>query len=248
MIKKLLIGILVANSLVFAGEISVCAASDLKFALDEIIKVYEAKNKEEKVKVSYGSSGKFTTQIINGAPYQLFFAANIEYPMKLKEAGQIVGEIRPYAIGRLALVTPKGKIEVKKGLDILKSAKIEKFAIANPEHAPYGKAAVEVLERSGTLASVKSKYVLGENIQQATNFVLTANADAGIIAYSLLLSPGISDKLDSYLIPANLHKEMKQAYTITKKGENDPSVKKFVAFFESRESDVILKRYGFTLE
>jgi len=248
MIKKIFIGLLVAKSLIFAGEINVCAASDLKFALDEIVKSYEAKNKNEKVKVSYGSSGKFTTQIMNGAPYQLFFAANIEYPEKLKAAGQTAGEIKPYAIGRLALVSPKGKLDVKKGLELLKSAPIGKFSIANPEHAPYGKAAIEILQNSKTLDSVKQKFVLGENIQQATNFVLSGAADAGIVAYSLLLSPGAADKLDGYLIPANLHKEMKQAYVITKKGENNEEVKKFAAFFESKESDIILKKYGFTLE
>jgi molybdate transport system substrate-binding protein len=248
MIKKLILGLLVAKSLIFAGEISVCAASDLKFALDEIVKNYEAKNTGEKVKVSYGSSGKFTTQIQNGAPYELFFAANIEYPLKLKELGLIVGEPKPYAIGRLALVTQKGKVDIKKGMDILKSAKIEKFAIANPEHAPYGKAAVEILEKSGTVSYVKSKFVLGENIQQATNFVLTGNADAGIIAYSLLLSPGVSGKLDGFLIPTNLHKEMKQAYAVTKKGEGNQGIKKFIAFFEGKESDAVMKKYGFMLE
>ena len=248
MIKKILIGLLAAKALIFAGEISVCAASDLKFALDEITKSYEAKHKDEKVKISYGSSGKFTTQIQNGAPYQLFFAANIEYPLKLKEAGLVVGEPKPYAVGRLALVAQKGKFDLKKGLELLKTAKIEKFSIANPEHAPYGKAAVEILEKSATLQYVKPKFVLGENIQQATNFVLTGGADVGIIAYSLLLSPEAKDKLDGYLIPTNLHKEMKQAYAVTKKGENDISVKKFLNFFESKESDAILKKYGFTLE
>lgn len=248
MIKKILLSLLLAKSMIFAGEISVCAASDLKFALDEIVKSYEAKNKDEKVKVSYGSSGKFTTQILNAAPYQLFFAANIEYPQKLKAAGMTVGEIKPYAIGRLALVSPKGKLDVKKGLEILKTASINKVAIANPEHAPYGKAAVEILQNSRTYDAVKNKFVLGENIQQATNFVISGSADAGIIAYSLLLSPGVQDKIDGYLIPTNLHKEMKQAYVITKKGENDQAVKKFAAFFEGKESDVILKKYGFTLE
>lgn len=248
MIKKILIGLLIAKSLIFAGEINVCAASDLKFALDEIAKNYEAKNKDEKVKISYGSSGKFTTQIMNGAPYQLFFAANIEYPEKLKVARQTASEIKPYAIGRLALVAPKGKLDIKKGLEVLKTAQIGKFSIANPEHAPYGKAAMEILQNSKTVDSVKQKLVLGENIQQATNFVLSGAADAGIIAYSLLLSPGIGDKLDGYLIPANLHKEMKQAYVVTKKGENNQEVKNFIAFFESKESDIILKKYGFTLE
>ncbi len=248
MIKKIVLGLLVAKTLIFAGEINVCAASDLKFALDEIVKTYEAKNKDEKVKVSYGSSGKFTTQIMNGAPYQLFFAANIEYPEKLKVAGLIASEIKPYAIGRLALVAPKGKLDIKKGLEALKTAQINKFSIANPEHAPYGKAAVEILQNSKTYDAVKQKFVLGENIQQATNFVLSGSAEAGIIAHSLLLSPGVTDKLDGYIIPANLHKEMKQAYVVTKKGENNQDVKKFATFFEGKEADTILKKYGFTLE
>jgi molybdate transport system substrate-binding protein len=248
MIKKLLIGLVLAKSLIFAGEIQVAAASDLKFALDEIVKLYESKNIGEVAKVSYGSSGKFTTQIINGAPYQLFFAANIEYPERLKAAGMIVGEPKPYAIGKLALVAQKGKYDLKKGLEVLKTAQIGKFSIANPEHAPYGKAAIEILQNSKTLELVKQKLVLGENIQQATNFVILGAADMGIVAYSLLLSPEAMGKLDGYLIPSNLHKEMKQAYAVTKKGENNPSVQKFIAFFESRESDVILKKFGFVLD
>lgn len=248
MIKRLMLGFLVLKSVVFAGEISVCAASDLKFALDEIIKLYEAGNAGERVKVSYGSSGKFTTQIMNGAPYQMFFAANIEYPQKLQAAGLTAGEIKPYAIGRLALASIKGKVDVKKGFEALKSAAISKFAIANPEHAPYGKAAMETLQNSKTIDSVKQKFVLGENIQQTANFILSGSAEAGIIAYSLLLAPGVSGKTDFYLIPANLHKEMKQAYVVTKKGEGDLLVKKFAAFFEGKDSDAILKKYGFTLE
>ncbi|HOI82881.1 MAG TPA: molybdate ABC transporter substrate-binding protein [Campylobacterales bacterium] len=248
MIKKILLGLLIAKSLVFGGEISVCAASDLKFALDEIVKNYETKNKDEKVKVSYGSSGKFTTQILNGAPYQLFFAANIEYPQRLKAAGQTSGEIKPYAIGRLALVAQKGRLDTKKGLEILRTAQINKFSIANPEHAPYGKAAVEILQNSKIYDFVKTKFVLGENIQQATNFVLSGAAEGGIIAYSLLLSPGVGEKLDSYLIPTSLHKEMKQAYVVTKQGEHSLSVKKFIAFFEGKEADTIMKKYGFALE
>lgn len=246
--KKTFFALFAAAYSLFAADIQVAAASDLKFALDEIVAIYEAKNKDEKVKVSYGSSGKFTTQIINGAPYQLFFAANIEYPQKLKAAGLIVGEPRPYAIGRLALVAKKGRYDIKKGLQLLKTANIGKFSIANPEHAPYGKAAMEILQNSKTVDNVKQKLVLGENIQQATNFVLLGAADMGIVANSLLLSPEAIGKLDGYLIPANLHKEMKQAYAVTKKGEGNPSVQKFTAFFEGKEADTVLKKYGFSLD
>ena len=193
--------------------VTIAAAADLKFALAEIAKAYEATNKDDKVKVTFGASGKLTTQITEGAPFDLFFAANIEYPEKLKAAGMTVGEIKPYAIGRLVMLTKKGsQIDLKNGLQILTSDKIRKIAIANPEVAPYGKAAVEALKSAGIYEKVESKIVKGENVQQAATFGITGAADVAIVAHSLALQPTIANEVNTYLIDGKLHKKMVQAY------------------------------------
>jgi molybdate transport system substrate-binding protein len=186
---------------------------------------------------------------MNGAPFELFFAANIEYPEKLKAAGQTVGEIKPYAIGRLAILTKRGSgVDVKKGISILTSEQVKKISIANPDVAPYGKAAVEVLKHYGIYEKVQSKLIKGENVQQAANFGITGATDVAVVAHSLALSPTISREIEYYLIDGSAHPKMIQAYTMTKKGAANPSAKNFLAFFESKESDIILKKYGFTLE
>lgn len=249
MLKKILLGILAAKALIFASDINIAAAADLKFALAEIAKAYEATAKDDKVKVTFGASGKLTTQITEGAPFDLFFAANIEYPEKLKSAGMTSGEIKPYAIGRLVLLTKKGgQIDLKNGLQVLTSDKVRKIAIANPDVAPYGKAAVEALKSAGIYEKIESKIVKGENVQQAATFGITGAADVAVVAHSLALQPTIANEVNTYLIDGKLHKQMIQAYVATKRGGANPSAKKFLEFFESKNGDAILKKYGFTLE
>ena len=249
MLKKILIGLLAAKALIFAADINVAAAADLKFALAEIAKAYEASNKDDKVKTTFGASGKLTTQIIEGAPFDLFFAANIEYPEKLKAANMTSTEIKPYAVGRLVMLTKKGsQVDLKSGLNVLASDKVSKIAIANPDVAPYGKAAVEALKSAGIYEKVESKIVKGENVQQAATFGITGAADVAVVAHSLALQPTIANEVNTYLVDAKLHKKMIQAYVMTKRGAGNPSAKKFLEFFESKNGDAILKKYGFTLE
>ncbi len=249
MIRKILVGLLAAKSLIFAGEINIAAAADLKFALTKIIKIYEASNKSETVKTTFGASGKLTTQITEGAPFDLFFAANISYPERLKAVGMTFGEIKPYAVGRLVILTKKGSgVDVKQGANILLSPKVEKIAIANPDVAPYGKAAVEALKSFGVYDKVQNKIVKGENAQQAATFGITGAADVAIVAHSSALQPLVAKDTESFLIPASAHAKMVQGYVMTKKGADNPSSKKFLTFFESKDGDAILKKYGFTLE
>jgi len=249
MIKKIVIGLLVAKSLIFAGEINIAAAADLKFALADIVKAYEAANKGETVKTTFGASGKLTTQITEGAPFDLFFAANISYPEKLKAANMTAGDIKPYAVGRLVILTKKGSgVDVKQGANILLSDKVKKIAIANPDVAPYGKAAVEAMKNLGIYNKIEGKIVKGENVQQAATFGITGAADAAIVAHSLALQPTIAKDIDSFLIPASAHTKMVQAYVMTKKGAENPSAKKFLAYFEGKDGDAVMKKYGFTLE
>jgi molybdate transport system substrate-binding protein len=249
MIKKLLLGIVIAKSLIFAGEINIAAAADLKFALSDIVKVYEAANKSEVVKTTFGASGKLVVQITEGAPFDLFFAADTSFPEKLKANGMAVGEIKPYAVGRVVLLTKKGSgVDVSHGLNILTSDKVKKIAIANPDVAPYGRAAVEAMKSGGVYEKIESKIVKGENVQQAATYGLTGSADVALVAHSLTLQPAIAKDIDSFLIDQKYHKKMVQAYVMTKKGADNPSAKKFLNFFESKEGDAVMKKYGFTLE
>ena len=249
MIKKLLVGLLVAKSLIFAGELNIAAAADLKFALAEIAKAYEDAYKGEVVKTTFGASGKLVAQITEGAPFDLFFAADISFPEKLKASGMAVGEIKPYAVGRVVILTKKGSgVDVKQGLNVLLSDKVKKIAIANPDVAPYGRAAVEAMKNAGVYEKVESKIVKGENVQQAATYGVTGAADVALVAHSLALQPAIAKDIDSTLIDQKYHKKMVQAYVMTKKGESNPNSKKFLEFFEGKVGDAIMKKYGFGLE
>ncbi len=249
MIKKILLSLLIAKSMLFAGELNIAAAADLKFALADIVKAYEAANKDDRVKVTFGASGKLVAQITEGAPFDLFFAADISFPERLKANGLAVGEIKPYAVGRVVMLTKKGSgVDVKQGMNILLTDKVKKVSIANPDVAPYGRAAVEALKSSGVYDKISAKIVKGENVQQAATFGITGAADVALVAHSLVLQPTISKDVDYYLVPQSAHKKMVQAYVMTKKGADNASAKKFLAFFEGKEGDTIMKKYGFTLE
>src|SRR5258707_7403063 len=176
-----------------AQEIRVAAAADLKFALDELDAQYK-KQTGKKIDVSYGSSGNFFAQIQNGAPFDLLLSADIEYPQKLEAAGLAEpGTLYEYAVGRIVIwMPPDSNVDVaKQGWNALLDAQVKKIAIANPEHAPYGRAAVAALQEAGIYESVKAKLVYGENISQAAQFVQSGNAQAGIGAMSLAVSPGM---------------------------------------------------------
>src|SRR5947209_1738637 len=176
-------------------EITVAAASDLTFALHDLAAQFE-KRTGKQVKLSFGSSGNFFAQIENGAPYDLFFSADIEYPEKLEQAGLTEpGTLFRYATGKLVLWAPKESgIDLSRGLSSLLDPRVKKIAIANPTHAPYGRAAVAALRRENLYDKLAGKLVFGENISQTAQFVLTGNADIGIIAISLALSPPMESK------------------------------------------------------
>src|SRR5947209_4943843 len=187
-------------SLVWAGpirasEISVAAASDLNFAFKEIVAEFEKKTGST-VKLSLGSSGNFFAQLSNGAPFDLFFSADIGYPKKLEEAGLAEpGTLYMYAVGRIVVWVPKGSpIAVAElGIKALQHPSVKKVAIANPKHAPYGRAAVAAMEHYKVHDTVKDKLVLGENISQTAQFIQTGGADIGIIALSLAVAPAMKE-------------------------------------------------------
>lgn len=229
-----------------AERIRVAAAADLKFAMDEIVAAFETRHPGGEVEVIYGSSGKFHTQIRQGAPFDLFFSADIGYPRELAKEGFAASEVVPYAVGRIVLWS-SGMDATKLTLADLADPAITRIAIANPKHAPYGKRAEEALRASRLWEKVGPKLVFGENIAHAAQFVQTGNAQVGILALSLALSPELAKKGGYFLIPDTLHQPLEQGYALTKPGAGKPLARKFADFMGSKPARAVMIRYGFVL-
>lgn len=229
-------------------ELTIAAASDLNFAFKELVGEYE-KQTENHVKLSLGSSGNFFSQIQNGAPFDLYFSADIGYPKKLEDAGLTVpGSLYRYAIGRIVLWTGNGShIDVAKGFESLREPTIKKIAIANPKHAPYGRAAVAAMEHFKVYDQVKDKLVLGENISQAAQFIESGACDIGIIALSLALAPTMKARGTFWEVPGEAHPPLEQGAVILKSSIHQGSAKRFLEFMKGPQGQEIMKRYGFTL-
>jgi len=228
-------------------EVRVAAAADLQYAMQDVAAQFE-KQTGTKVDVTYGSSGNFFSQMQNGAPFDLFFSADIEYPRKLESAGLAQpGTLYKYAVGRIAIWMPAdSKVDVSsQGWKALLDASVQKIAIANPEHAPYGRAAVAALHNARIYEQVKGKLVYGENISQAGQFVQSGNAQAGIVAMSLAVSPGMKDG-KRWEIPADMHPPIEQAAIALKSAKNKESAKAFLEFVKTEAGRATLSKYGFT--
>lgn len=235
---------------VWADEkILIAAASDLNFAMNEISRAFEKVNPGVKVEVSYGSSGNFYAQIKQGAPYDIFFSADTAYPALLEDEGFAVkGQRGLYAVGRIVLWIPKkSALNPRKGFNLVLEPGLKKLAIANPKHAPYGRAAAESLRYYGLWEKVQGKLVLGENISQTAQFAQTGTADAGIIAMSLAISPGMADSGSYWIIPTESYSRLEQVYTVLKRGKDKSSVKTFLEFVQGEKGKKILSDYGFVL-
>ena len=235
-------------AIALADDIAVAAASDLQFAIKELIVEYE-KQTGHHVKLSLGSSGNFYAQLQQGAPFDLYFSADIGYPKKLEEAGLTVpGALYRYAVGRVVLWAPKqSPVEVSKGLTVLRDAAVRKIAIANPKHAPYGRAAVAAMEQSQVYAEVKDRLVLGENISQAAQFIESGACDVGIIALSLAMAPVMKSAGSYWLIPAEAHPPLEQGAVIMKQSKQQDAARHFLQFMQSPQGQEVMTRYGFTL-
>lgn len=230
-----------------AQEVRVAAAADLKFAMQDVATQFE-KQSGTKLDVTYGSSGNFFSQLQNGAPFDLFFSADIDYPRKLEAAGLAErGTLYEYAVGRIAIWTPgDAKVDVTRlGWKTLLDPSVQKISIANPEHAPYGRAAVSALQKAGIYEQVKGKLVYGENISQAAQFVQSGNAQAGIVALSLAVSPGMKDG-KRWEIPADMHPPIEQAAILLKAAKNKDTARAFLEFVKSEPGRATLAKYGFT--
>lgn len=242
----LLLIALAVPSAVHAEKIAIAAAADLKFALDEIIRNFRHAGPADEVDVTYGSSGKFHAQIQQGAPYDLFFSADIAYPRELADKGLAASPVTPYAIGRIVLWSPTLDAS-KLTLEHLADSRFAHIAIANPKHAPYGKRAEEALRTLGLWEKVAPKLVFGENISHAAQFVQSGNAEIGILALSLVLNPELARQGSYALIPEKLHRPLEQAFVITRRAESNPLAKRFADHVRTPSSRAILERYGFSV-
>lgn len=229
-----------------AEKITIAAAADLKFAMDEIVSVYKQSNAAAEIEVIYGSSGKFNTQMQQGAPFDLFFSADIAFPRELAKNGLAASEVKPYAVGRIVLWSTSMDAS-KMTLESLTDPKITHIAIANPQHAPYGKRAEEALRVSGLWGKIESKLVYGENISNTAQFVQTGNAEVGIIALSLAVNPALSAKGGYYLIPDKLHAPLEQGFIITKRAADNALAKRFAEYMSSKPARAVMTKYGFVL-
>lgn len=237
----------IAGQTAHAGEkITIAAAADLKFALDEIVALFKKAHPADHVETIYGSSGKFQAQIRQGAPFDLYFSADIAYPRALKEEGFAASDVQPYAVGRIVLWSPS-RDAAKMTLGDLADSAIHKIAIANPKHAPYGKRAEEALKAAGVWERLEAKLVYGENVAQAAQFVQTGNAQAGIIALSLALSPELAKQGGYALISDRLHQPLEQGFIITRRAAGNPFAQAFARFMSGKEARAVMVRYGFVL-
>lgn len=238
-----------------APTVSLAAASDLISCLDALnaafLQIENPLSKTENpttLTVATGSSGNFFAQIKNGAPYDLFLSADLSYPRALIDARLAdPASLTPYAVGRLVLWTTRTDLALTDLAAVVRDPRVKKFAIANPAHAPYGRAARQTLDRLSLVSAAAPKLVLGENIAQTAQFVQTGNADAGLVALSLLLSPTRREPGRWQEIPATLHDPLEQAAVLTTRGAANPAAARYLAFLRSPAARKIFERYGFVL-
>jgi molybdate transport system substrate-binding protein len=229
-----------------AGEITVAAAADLTFVFKEIGARFQ-KETGNSIRLSYGSSGNFFSQIKNGAPYDIFFSADVSYPKKLEAAGLTVpGSLYEYATGKVVIWVPsKSKLDINQGLKVLLDPGIAKIAIANPVHAPYGAAAVAAMQHEGIYDQVKPKIIQGDNILQTAQFVQSGNADVGLIALSLALAPPMKSTGRYFEIPSADYPPVIQAAVILKSARDKDTAEKFLKFLKEPSTVALMQQYGF---
>lgn len=229
-----------------AGSITIAAAADLKFAMDEIVQLFRAGRPQDRIELIYGSSGKFHTQIQQGAPFDLYFSADIAYPRELEKAGHAAGPTRPYAVGRIVLWSNSRDASRMTLTDLLDPS-IKRIAIANPRHAPYGKRAEEALRAAGVWERIEPKLVMGENIAQTAQFVQTGNAQVGIIALALALNPTLAQAGGHALVDDRLHAPLDQGFIVTRRAAGNALATTFADFMGGPQARAVMTRYGFVL-
>jgi molybdate transport system substrate-binding protein len=226
----------------------IAAAADLSYCIDDIAASFRKEVPDAEIKISTGASGNFFAQIRNGAPFDAFLSADVDYPAQLARLGAADGStLTRYAVGRLVIWSPDPKLDVDKGLALLRDPRITRVAIANPATAPYGRAAKAALERDGLWEAVQAKLVIGENISQTSQFVQTGNAQVGLVSLASLRSPRLAGLGRYALVPDAGLAPIEQAAIVTKHGADNPLAARFVRFLGSPAARAILERNGFSI-
>jgi molybdate transport system substrate-binding protein len=230
-------------------EITVAAAADLSSALKDIAAGFEKKTGVQ-VKLSFGASGALTQQIQNGAPFDLFFSADMDYPRQLVSGGQADGAtLYQYAVGKLVLWVPvDSPLDVEhKGMQVLLDPSVKKIAVANPEHAPYGRAAVAALKHYGLYDQLTGKLVLGENVSQAAQFAESGNAQVGFVALAHAVAPSMQGRGKFWIVPAEAYPALAQGVVVISHSLHKKETAAFEEYIKTKDATEIWKRYGFTL-
>ncbi|MCK6390658.1 MAG: molybdate ABC transporter substrate-binding protein [Azonexus sp.] len=244
-LSALVISLLAAAGLQ-AAEVQVAVAANFTAPAQQIAGEFERRTGHKAV-LSFGATGKFYAQITNGAPFEVFLAADDTTPAKLdKENHTVPGSRFTYAVGALVLWSAKADFVDAKG-EVLKAGKFNKLAIANPKTAPYGAAAMETLSRMKLLDAVKPKFVQGENISQTVQFVSTGNAELGFVALSQVFKEGKLNSGSAWIVPGELHEPIYQDAVILAKGKDNPAAKAFIEFLKSPYGHAVVKSYGYAL-
>lgn len=229
-----------------AQDLAVAAAANVRFALEDIEKAFEAKTKL-KVEINYSSSGKLSTQITQGAPFDVFVSADEEYPQGLQKAGMTANVPKVYAQGTLVLWSTQPELVLKPDGKILLDSRVNKIAVANPRTAPYGRAAIEWLKKKGLYTKVESKLVYGESIAQTTQYILAGACEVGLTAKSMVMAEEMRGKGKWVDIDPKYHEPIRQAAVITSYGQKQhpAASRKFFDFLFSAEAKKIWKKYGY---
>jgi molybdate transport system substrate-binding protein len=230
-------------------RVSVAAASNISAVAPALAEAFATAHPGYKAGFTFGASGALVTQLMNGAPFQVFLSADTAFPQKLVDAGETEGPVRVYATGALILLSTR-RLELSKGLAILADPSVSQFANSNPETAPYGRAAEEALRNSGLLEALRSKLVLAQNVTQALQFTLTS-VDAGFVNRSALYSKEVQawDREGEYwlAVDPSLYSPIRQGFVVMKAAASDPAVSAFASFLSSPEAGAVFAAFGYGL-
>ena len=224
-----------------AQTVKVAAAANLRAVFDELKSAYAQSNPKTNVSANFGSSGTLLQQILSGAEFDVFMAADNSFPTKLKDKGAASGEIKTYALGKLVLWS--NTVDVSKGLEMLTDPSVKRIAVAKPELAPYGDRAMEVLKSTGLYNKVKDKIIYADNISQTAQFAQTGNAEVGFLALSLTMTPDMKGSV--YVVDPKLYKPVEQAMILVKGWKTNPEGAKFMKFVLSADCKPLFEKYGF---
>lgn len=244
--KKILFSLTLLFTSLFAGQINIAVAANVSYVIEELVKQFNITNPDTKIVVTLGSSGKLTAQIKNGAPYNIFMSANMDFPQSLYNEKIAITKPIIYAQGGLVILSSK-EIDFKNGLNILKNEELSKIAVANPKTAPYGIATKEALEKANIYEDIKNKFVYGESISQTVVYTVTA-ANIGIISKSSLFDRNMSsykENVNWIDIDSSLYTPIDQGIVMLNNAKDNKEAKAFYEFILSQNAKEIFRKYGY---